>query len=88
MPQLKLGNHSNAWTQVAQAFESEIGLPGVSRPLGTNADHDWLVEIVGTYNEKNNTNIEYSHEDYGYWFRYGKPEEAMLLGELKEKYGL
>jgi hypothetical protein len=83
MPELKLGDHSNAWSRVVQAFESEVGLP-----LGANADLAWLVQVLGIYNERNGSSIEYSHEDYGYWFRYSKPEEAMLLNELRQNYGL
>ena len=83
MPEIKLQTHSSYLKQVVNAFEGELGLPISSGP-----DTAWLKTLVAEYNKANETDIEYSHEDYGYWFSYTTPAEAKLLAALREEYKL
>lgn len=81
--QLRLATHSSHLDAVVEAFESELGLP-----VTKGADIDWLHRVVADFNEANDTNIAYDHEDYGYWFRCETTKESRLLGDLREKYRL
>lgn len=83
MTTIRIGWHSDTWGRVVNAFEAETGLP-----LGVGADLDWLMKVLARFNEQNNTNIGYSHEDYGYWFQCSTPEEALMLDRIREKYEL
>ena len=80
---LRLGTHSNGLQSVVQAFEKETGLP-----LSSSPDEAWLETVLTEYNKANNTNIAYSHENYGYYFSYSTPEEARLLGAVRTDYRL
>lgn len=77
---LRLGSHSNHLAAVTQVFEVALGL----QQPETSPDLDWLREVVGLFNRKRNTTIEYSHEDYGYWFTYSALEDLESLEFLND----
>ncbi|WP_131821717.1 hypothetical protein [Mycobacteroides chelonae] len=80
---LRLGTHSSGLASVVNAFEAELGLPLTAGP-----SVDFLTNVLRDYNAANDTNIQYDHEDYGYYFRLTETKESRLLGEIRQKYRL
>lgn len=83
MPAMKLGGHSAAGGHVCRALEATAGLP-----RGSGGDIAWIRNLLVLINQKNRTDITYAGEDYGYIFTYHRPASAVLLGNIKRKYGL
>ena len=81
--QLRLGSHSSHLKAVTQGFEAELGMePEVNPNLA------WMRQVIDIFNRKNGTKIEYSHEDYGYWFKYSNLEDLEKLERVHAKLNL
>jgi hypothetical protein len=83
MPTLKLGSNSNSLEQVCRALETTAKLPPT-----TGGDVAWIRSLLVKINRRNQTDIVYDHEDFGYIFFFKKLSSSVLLNQIKTKHKL
>ena len=84
MPTMKLGQSDKWCADVCRALEAGAGLPQAT----DGGDEGWIKRLVAVINRSQGTDIEFQHEKFGFVFSYSNPKSALVLGRIKEAYGL